>query len=78
MRATIEVYDPKPEPKIPTFSGKDFFMSKMEKRVGSERRSHMSSEGASSILLKSEKSASELSQRLIEVLDEEEDLRKSV
>ena len=78
MRATIEVYDPKPEPKIPTFSGKDFFMSKMEKRVGSERRSHISSERASSILLKSEKSASELSQRLIEVLDEEEDLRKSV
>lgn len=78
MRATIEVYDPKPEPKIPTFSGKDFFISKMEKRVGSERRSHMSSERASSILLKSDKSASELSQRLIEVLDEEEDLRKSV
>lgn len=63
MRATIEVYDPKPEPKIPTFSGRDFFMSKMEKRVGSEKRSHhhMSSERASSILLRSEKSASELS-----------------
>lgn len=30
------------------------------------------------MIFKSEKSASELSQRLIEVLDEEEDLRKSV
>lgn len=38
----------------------------------------MSSERASSMIFKSEKSASELSQRLIEVLDEEEDLRKSV
>jgi hypothetical protein len=78
MRGTIEVYDPKPEPKIPTFSGQDFFMSKIEKRVGSERRSHMSSERASSMIFKSEKSASELSQRLVEVLNEEGDLRKSV
>ena len=29
------------------------------------------------MMIKSERSASELSQRLIEVLDEEEDLRKS-
>ena len=78
MRGTIEVYDPKPEPKIPTFCGKDFFLPKMEKRMGSERRSHMSSERAGSMIFKSDKSASELSQRLIEVLDEEEDLRKSV
>jgi hypothetical protein len=70
------VYDPRPEPNIPTFCS-DFFMAK-EKRVGSERRSHLSSERASSMIFKSEKSASELSQRLIEVLDEEEDLRKSV
>ena len=59
MRGTIEVYDPKPEPKIPTFTGRDMF--KMEKRVGSERRSHMSSERASSMIFKSDRSPSELS-----------------
>ena len=66
MRGTIEVVDPKPEPKIATFCGNDFFKSKVVKeRVGSERRSHISSERASSMIFKSDRSASELSQRLI-------------
>ena len=59
MRGTIEVYDPKPEMKIKTFT--EMFRPIVDKRVGSERRSHISSERASSMIFKSEKSASELS-----------------
>jgi hypothetical protein len=52
--------------------------SEHRQNSASDRRSIISSERANSLLIRSERSASELSQRLIEVLDEEQDLRKSV
>ena len=64
--------------KEPMYKPVERLFSQHRKNSASERRSWLSSERANSMMIRSEKSNSELSQRLIQVLEDEEDLRKSV